>query len=271
MARSNKKTRRPQKTRKQPKSVVLTQSSRPARPLFRLIPATMTMAVALLGLKSIEIYQSGRAIHQELFVSSAIAEDNSPAPQPVQSTAPADAAAGAPAADTGQQQAQAAPAAPADFMAQSVDGASQREKEVLESLSARREKLDQWERDIALREKVLQATEERIDQKLAELNGMSAELKEMLVAYDKEEDAKISSLVKVYEAMKPKDAARIFDELDMDILLMVADRMSERKVAPVLAAMSPQKARDLTQQLADQKNAKPPALEGELPYSPPLF
>jgi flagellar motility protein MotE (MotC chaperone) len=39
----------------------------------------------------------------------------------------------------------------------------------------------------------------------------------------------------------------------MPVLLMVVDRMSERKVAPVLAAMSPTKAKDVTVQLAEQR------------------
>lgn len=274
VASSNRK-RKQHKKSKASKAVVLTQSARPAKPLFRLIPATVTMAVALLGLKSIEIYQSGRAIHQELFVSSAIAEAPAPKEAEEQEVASAETTAETPAeAAATAETPPAAPAAPVDIVEQKAGQINPREADVLESLAERRKKLDQWENDIALREKVLQATEQRIDQKLGELNAMSGELKEMLVTYDEEEDAKVSSLVKVYEAMKPKDAARIFDELDMDILLMVVDRMSERKVAPVLAAMSPQKARDLTQLLADQKKAKPAMLDeeaGNTPYNPPLF
>lgn len=265
VARSN-NTKTRKKPKKQRKAVVLTQSARPAKPLFRLVPATITMAVALLGFKTVEIYQSGRAIHQELFISSARAEDVAPPPSPAVQDA-----------EIVNEAVPAAPAvapAPVDIIEQRASEYNIRERDVLDSLAERRKKLDQLEKDMALREKVLQATEQRIDQKLTELNGMSTELKDMLVTYDKEENAKITSLVKVYEAMKPKDAARIFDELDMDILLMVVDRMSERKVAPVLAAMSPQKAKDLTQQLADQKKIKPTAADdgdGTAPYNPPLF
>lgn len=268
MASSNRK-RKSQKKRKTPKAVTLTQSSRPAKPLFRLIPATVTMAAALLALKSVEIYQSGRAIHQELFISTAIAEDAAPAEETKTAQASTDAEEAGTTATEGS--AAAEPAAPQDIIAQKTVPENQREMQILGNLSERREKIEQWEKDIALREKVLEATEQRIDQKLAELNSMSEELKKMLVTYEEEENAKVSSLVKVYEAMKPKDAARIFDELDMDILLLVVDRMSERRVAPVLAAMSPQRARDLTLKLADQKRDKPAMLESEELQSPPLF
>ena len=50
--------------------------------------------------------------------------------------------------------------------------------------------------------------------------------------------------------MKPRDAATIFNDLDMPVLLQVVDRMKEAKAAPVLAAMQPDKARDVTAQLA---------------------
>ena len=50
--------------------------------------------------------------------------------------------------------------------------------------------------------------------------------------------------------MKPKDAARIFTELDMEILLDVAERMREVKMAPILAAMAAVRAKQVTVRLA---------------------
>jgi flagellar motility protein MotE (MotC chaperone) len=55
--------------------------------------------------------------------------------------------------------------------------------------------------------------------------------------------------------MKPKEAAEIFNKLEMDVLLGVAQRMKEGKVAPILASMQPDKARMLTQILAVQGQA----------------
>jgi flagellar motility protein MotE (MotC chaperone) len=53
--------------------------------------------------------------------------------------------------------------------------------------------------------------------------------------------------------MKPKDAARIFDTLDIDILVAVVSKMSERKIAPILGLMDPERAKTLTIMLAQQK------------------
>jgi flagellar motility protein MotE (MotC chaperone) len=68
-------------------------------------------------------------------------------------------------------------------------------------------------------------------------------------------------LVKIYENMKPSDAATIFNQLQMPILLSVIGSMSERKVAPVLASMDPKRAKEVTEELAELRKTK--ALPGE--------
>jgi flagellar motility protein MotE (MotC chaperone) len=70
------------------------------------------------------------------------------------------------------------------------------------------------------------------------------------------EDASWQGLVKLYESMKPRDAATIFNDLEMAVLLQVVDRMKEAKAAPVLAAMQPDKARELTAKLADMRTRR---------------
>ena len=75
----------------------------------------------------------------------------------------------------------------------------------------------------------------------------------LLEDQSEEEKARIASLVKIYEGMKPKEAARIFDTLDLDILVNVVSQMSERKLSPVLASMNPERARTVTIMLAEQK------------------
>jgi len=79
---------------------------------------------------------------------------------------------------------------------------------------------------------------------------LQAAITKLIKTYDDEQSAKVKSLVKIYENMKPKDAARIFQELDMDTLLMVAERMKERKLAPIMAKMNPIKATEITVELS---------------------
>jgi len=123
----------------------------------------------------------------------------------------------------------------------------------LEELKERRAALDSRENRLAQREALMAVTEKRIEEKITELDSIRNEINDLLGSQSEEEEARLRSLVKIYEGMKPKDAAAIFDNLDMDILLQVVGRMSERRTAPVLAAMDIRKAQELTTLLAEQK------------------
>ena len=81
------------------------------------------------------------------------------------------------------------------------------------------------------------------------LQNLRATIDSLIQKFDKQQDAKLLSLVKIYENMKPKDAANIFEDLEMQTLLEVAERMKERKLAPVMAKMNPAKAREMTVEL----------------------
>jgi len=127
------------------------------------------------------------------------------------------------------------------------------EIEVLQSLARRREELDKRAQEIAAREALLTAAEQEVDRKIAELNKLRSELEALLGTQEKMEEERIASLVKIYENMKPKEAAAIFNTLDMDILLAVVSRMSERKTSPILASMNTERARLLTIKLAEMR------------------
>lgn len=131
------------------------------------------------------------------------------------------------------------------------------EIDLLENLSKRRDQLDQQEKDLEMKTKLLDATQKRIDDKLAEMKMLEASLSKVVAQYNEKQDMQIASLVKIYESMKPGQAAAIFNELDLNILLEVIDKMSERRVAPVLALMDPKKARDVTQELAAMRKSAP--------------
>ncbi len=137
---------------------------------------------------------------------------------------------------------------------------SESEIRVLQSLADRRATLEARERELAMEQKLLVATEKRIEERIAELKALEARIEGLLIQKDEEEEAQIASLVKVYENMKAKDAARIFENLNKDILLAVAVRMREQKIAAILAQMNPTVAQDLTVLMA--KHAAPPVTEG---------
>lgn len=139
---------------------------------------------------------------------------------------------------------------------QQVPQYSQSELDLLQNLVKRRQEIEKREQEFEVKSAVLDATQRRIDERIAEMKALQGELSKVVEQYNKHQDAEIRGLVKIYETMKPADAANIFNELDMPILLEVIDKMSERKVAPVLAGMTPKRARDVTQQLAEMRRGR---------------
>ena len=159
-----------------------------------------------------------------------------------------DAYAGAPQADA------MAPPAPGnkDFANDDGQVASSSEVEVLTSLSKRRSELDARESQLQVQANMLAATEARVDAKIAQLKALQTQISGLLGQRDQAQEKQVAALVKTYSAMKPKDAARIFDNLDNDVLVPVAQEMKSDALAPVLAAMSPEQAQKLTIKLANR-------------------
>ena len=128
------------------------------------------------------------------------------------------------------------------------------EIDILQQLAVRCEQIDAREREMDMRNGLLNAAEERIEKKIAELQNLRLTIDSLIKKFDAQQDAKLKSLVKIYENMKPKDAARIFEDLEMDTLLEMSEGMKERKLAPIIAKMSPEKAREVTVELRRLRN-----------------
>lgn len=126
-------------------------------------------------------------------------------------------------------------------------------EELFDDLSNRRKEIEALERELQTREALLKVAEQEIDRKFQELSQLRQEIEGLLETQSEEEKARVQSLVRIYEGMKPKDAARIFDTLDLDVLVAVVASMGERKLSPVLAAMNAERARTVTIMLAEQK------------------
>lgn len=126
---------------------------------------------------------------------------------------------------------------------------------LVDQLGARESALDAREADLDTREKLLIAAEARVD---AAMKALAAE-KQVIAAADdgraRLHDDEVSSLSSAYERMKARDAARIFEVLDDDILLPVAAGMRTQALAGVLAEMSAERARHLTVALANRERA----------------
>jgi len=157
--------------------------------------------------------------------------------------------AAASAAEPAQKSAQAKTAAPQ--VAKAVVPQNRVEAELMNDLARQKAKATD-KSDLEMRERLLEAAEKRVDGKIAELRALEARLKVLTGVKDEQASKQFASLVKVYETMKPKDAARIFEKLDLNVQLAVAHRMKESKMAAILAEMNPDAAKSLTMALAER-------------------
>jgi flagellar motility protein MotE (MotC chaperone) len=134
------------------------------------------------------------------------------------------------------------------------------ERAVLESLNQRRQELDARARELDLRENLLAATEKRVEARLAEIKETEARINATAQKKDDAEAARFKGLVSMYENMKAKDAAKIFDRLDLRILVELAAQINPRRMSDILAQMSPEVAERLTSDIATRAGAveKPP-------------
>lgn len=142
---------------------------------------------------------------------------------------------------------------PATPIACAAPPVSDDERKLLLDLRHRSAELDARAAGLTAREGVLAAAEKRIGGRVTELTSLQKRLESLNTARKAREDANWHGLVKLYETMKPRDAAAIFNDLDKNVLLQVLDRMKERKAAPVLAAMQPERARQVTAELAQMR------------------
>ncbi len=131
------------------------------------------------------------------------------------------------------------------------------EIELLQELTEKREEIESQARtrqhELDMREKLLAAAEQRIAGKIDELKELKMSVEKLIQKIDQEDESKTMSLVKIYETMKPKEAARIFDDLELGVLLTVMERMRETKASAIMAKMTPARAQTLTTELASRR------------------
>ena len=127
---------------------------------------------------------------------------------------------------------------------------SKEKLKTLRELSARQRELDAVEREVEMKRRIVEASEARIDDKIRLLKGMRRSIEGVLNARKKGHDDRINRLVQIYETMKPKDAAAIFNQMDISLSVELARGMTRKSFAAVLSEMEPEKAKKLAERFA---------------------
>ena len=207
---------------------------------LRLMPVAFGVMALLAAAKIERMVRAGEPM-LPMFVEARAADPTAPAPP----------AAGTPAPPTANTPAATPPSGPPAPTAEQAA-----ERAILESLRARRAAIEAREAQAVARETMVAAAERRLAQRVEELVALQRRLEALERERAAREEAGLRGLVKLYEGMRPRDAAIIFNELEMPVLVRIMDQMREAKAAPVLGAMVPERARSLTAELARLRAAR---------------
>jgi flagellar motility protein MotE (MotC chaperone) len=150
-------------------------------------------------------------------------------------------------------------------------GLSPAELQVLQSLSSRRGQLDQRENDLDTQVQLIAAAEAKLDQRIAQMNGLKSDIQTLLGQADQQKQTEIDSLVRVYEAMKPKDAAGRMTLMGDSVRLLMAAKMKERALAAILAQMPAEDAKALTEKLANRLSGDQALSDARNALDPPAM
>ncbi|MGA2288877.1 MotE family protein [Bradyrhizobium sp.] len=174
--------------------------------------------------------------------------------------------------EKGKEEATKLPAAAAEAKPEGVvlypdqsQPVSASERAVLERLQSRRQELDARAREIDIRESLLKAAEKRIDSKTEELKATESRVATSTEQKGETDAARLKGIITMYEGMKPKDAARVFDRLEMSVLFEIASQIAPRKMSDILGLMSPEAAERLTVEMARRAGGDKSSAAADLP------
>jgi flagellar motility protein MotE (MotC chaperone) len=139
------------------------------------------------------------------------------------------------------------------------------ERAILERLQSRRQELEARAREIDIRESLLKAAEKRIESKVEELKAVESRISTATEQKNEADAARFKGIITMYEGMKPKDAAKVFDRLEMSVLFEIASQIAPRKMSDILGLMSPEAAERLTTEMARRAGADKSASASDLP------
>jgi flagellar motility protein MotE (MotC chaperone) len=233
------------------------------RTRLRLLPALVAVLLATFAVRAEALWRAATAQPE----SGAVGGAAPPTPRPV-ATSPrtvlpsAPGSAAPPVTASATLGAVVAQAATANVGARTPEPAAA-ERALLERLRERRAELEARERAAEAREAVLAAAERRLAQRIEELARLQGRLEALERDRAEREDSGWRGLVRLYESMRPREAAAIFDELEMPVLVQILDRMREAKAAPVIGAMRPERARQATIELARHRGERSLRPDGE--------
>jgi len=113
---------------------------------------------------------------------------------------------------------------------------------LLVQMTQREQALRLREAAMAEREQLLQAAVERLEQQIGSLQTAERELAATMALADRAAEEDIARMVRVFESMKPDEAARVFTEMDPGFAAGFLGRLNPDAAAAIMAGLEPRQA-----------------------------
>jgi len=118
------------------------------------------------------------------------------------------------------------------------------------TLQKRRIELDKEREELDEEWKRLQALKLEIDEKLSRVTEIQSAIQSRVDEKQAVQKTKIKHLIKIYTTMPPKKAAVLIEKLEMDVIMALFSKMKGDNVGQILPYVSPEKAAQISEQLA---------------------
>lgn len=116
-------------------------------------------------------------------------------------------------------------------------------EEVLLSFAEERSLIADQRMKQDIREAELALAREKLDIERAALVELKENIESLLAQVEASQTADLDKLISFYQNMKPTEAAQIMNDMDIEVTVLVLATMNPRTAAPILAKMTPIRAR----------------------------
>lgn len=133
---------------------------------------------------------------------------------------------------------------------------------VIQAVSKKEKEINETEKVVEIEEqkKMLDLAHESIAKKIKDLERVKGELQEKQDHLNKDEKKNVHTMAKIYEAMKPAQAADIFNKLELTSLIQIIKHMNQKKASAIIASMEANRARQLTLEILSSKMEENPVV-----------
>ena len=129
---------------------------------------------------------------------------------------------------------------------------SEMEIKLLQELDVRRIELERREQALHVREKLADLAEVELKDRVEKMTELNGKLTVLLKNLSNKEEGELLQLAKIYEEMRPANAAIVLNKLDDNIVFDLFKRMNKKDTAKIMEKMDPVKARRISKMLAEK-------------------